>query len=299
MAVNTSNSSDNNPNENSMWREFVKNTTRSFVYMLRQKWYGISMMILLALVILGPMLNVFFWAFTERWRHPDLLPSEWGLRFWSDTFARADILQGFITSVWVSLIVTGLSALICLPAAYAFARLSFPGRTVLLLSFLSTNAFPRFGLYITIAVIFFRLQLIGTVTGVVLIQLINTLLFMIWIPTAAFQGVDRALEEAAMDVGASRLRVFVQITLPLVLPALAAALLLTFVGAFYETQGALLIGVPNVRTLPVVMIALINNQVVVQYGAILSVVLWVPSLILLVFAQRILRGGTLASGFGV
>jgi putative spermidine/putrescine transport system permease protein len=283
----------------SLWREFLVNSGRSFLYMFRQKWYGISIAILLALVILGPMLNVFLWAFTERWRYPDLLPSEWGLRFWPDTFARADIIQGFATSVWVSLIVTGLSALICLPAAYAFARLSFPGRTVLLLSFLTTNAFPRFGLYIAIAVIFFRLQLIGTVAGVVLIQLINTLLFMIWIPTAAFQGVDRSLEEAAMDVGASRLRVFVQITLPLVLPALAAALLLTFVGAFYETQGALLIGVPNVRTLPVVMIALINNQVVVQYGAILSVALWVPSLILLVFAQRVLRGGTLASGFGV
>ena len=44
---------------------------------------------------------------------------------------------------------------------------------------------------------------------------------------------------------------------------------------------------------------LINNQVVVQYGAILSVVLWIPSVILLVFAQRVLRGGTLAAGFGV
>jgi putative spermidine/putrescine transport system permease protein len=284
---------------NGMWRDFFVNSARSFAYMFRQQWYGVTIAILLAMVILGPMLNVFLWAFTERWRYPALLPTEWGLRFWPDTFARADILQGFTTSIWVSLVVTGLSAVICLPAAYAFARLRFPGRTLLLLSFLTTNAFPRFGLYIAIAVIFFRLQLVGTVAGVVLIQLINTLLFMIWIPTAAFQGVDQSLEEAAMDVGASRLRVFIQITLPLVLPALTAALLLTFVGAFYETQGALLIGVPQVRTLPVVMIALINNQVVVQYGAILSVALWVPSLILLVFAQRILRGRTLASGFGV
>jgi putative spermidine/putrescine transport system permease protein len=284
---------------NGMWRDFFVNSARSFAYMFRQQWYGVTIAILLAMVILGPMLNVFLWAFTERWRYPALLPTEWGLRFWPDTFARADILQGFTTSIWVSLVVTGLSAVICLPAAYAFARLRFPGRTILLLSFLTTNAFPRFGLYIAIAVIFFRLQLVGTVAGVVLIQLINTLLFMIWIPTAAFQGVDQSLEEAAMDVGASRLRVFIQITLPLVLPALTAALLLTFVGAFYETQGALLIGVPQVRTLPVVMIALINNQVVVQYGAILSVALWVPSLILLVFAQRILRGRTLASGFGV
>ncbi|MEZ4675165.1 MAG: hypothetical protein R2932_13085 [Caldilineaceae bacterium] len=203
-----------------------------------------------------------------------------------------------MTSLYTSFFVTVLSALICLPAAYAFARLNFPGRTPLLLSFLATNAFPRFGLYVTIAVIFFRLQLVGTVAGVVLIQLINTLLFMIWIPTAAFQasiGPWKRLP-SMWCVPAARLH---PDHTPLVLPALSAALLLTFVGAFYETQGALLIGVPNVRTLPVVMILLINNQVVVQYGAILSVVLWIPSVILLVFAQRVLRGGTLAAGFGV
>ena len=262
-------------------------------------WFGVCLLALLALFVMGPMLNVFLWAFTRNWNYPSLLPTTWSIEFWDDTFARADIFEGFIASIWISLIVTGLSAVICLPAAYAFARMHFPGRTFFLLSFLATNAFPRFGLYITIAVIFFRLRLIGTVPGVVLIQLVNTLLFMIWIPTAAFQGVDRALEEAALDVGASPLRVFVQVTLPLVAPALAAALLLTFVGTFYETQGALLVGVPEVQTLPVVMIRLINNQVVVQYGAILSVALWVPSLLLLIFAQRVLRGGTIASGFGV
>ncbi|MEO0564841.1 MAG: ABC transporter permease subunit, partial [Chloroflexota bacterium] len=197
-----------------------------------------------------------------------------------------------------STVVTLLSAVICIPAAYAFARMRFRGRTVLLMSFLMVNAFPRFGLYITIAVIFFRLGLVGTVPGVVLIQLLNTLLFMVWMPTAAFQGVDRSLEEAARDVGASPLRVFMVITLPMVMPTISAAMLLTFVGAFYETQGAFLIGVPRVETLPTVMLGLINHYVI-QYGAVLSVALWVPSLILLVFARRVLRGGSLAAGFGV
>lgn len=282
-----------------MWASFFRNSLRSFSYMLRQHWFGISMLVLLVFFILGPMLNVFIWAFTEtRIRPPNLLPSEWGTRWWVESFSRLDVIEGFSTSMGISLIVTALSALICLPAAYAFARMQFRGRTVFLLSFLLTNAFPRFGLYIAIAVIFFRLQLVGTVAGVVLIQLLNTLLFMVWIPTAAFQGVDRSLEEAALDVGASRVRVFIQITLPMVLPALAAALLLTFVGTFYETQGAFLIGVPRVQTLPTVMITLINHNIT-QLGAVISVALWVPSLILLVFARRVLRGGTLAAGFGV
>ena len=174
---------------NSLW-------ARSWRFMWRQPWFGLIMAGALFLFIMGPMLNVFLWAFTQRWSYPSLLPTTWGVQYWPDTFRRADIAAGFVSSVWISLTVTALSAVICLPAAYAFARLRFPGRTVFLLSFLATNAFPRFGLYITIAVIFFRLHLVGTVAGVVLIQLVNTLLFMIWIPTAAFQGVDRALEEA-------------------------------------------------------------------------------------------------------
>jgi putative spermidine/putrescine transport system permease protein len=267
--------------------------------LLVREAFGLVALFFLTILILGPISTVILWAFTLRWRYPSLLPTEWGLRYWPATLSRADILGALPLSIVLSLVVTLLSALICLPAAYAFARMRFPGRQALLLSFLATNAFPRFGLYVSIAIVFFRLNLVGTVAGVVLIQLVNTLLLMIWIPTSAFQGVDRALEEAALDVGASRTRVFFQITLPMVFPALAAALLLTFVSTFYEAQGALLIGLPNVVTMPVLMYSLINNQVVVQYGAVISLVLWLPSFLLLTFVQRFLRGGAITAGLGV
>jgi putative spermidine/putrescine transport system permease protein len=266
---------------------------------LQQNAYGIIALLGLGFFILGPISSTFLWAFAERWRYPSLIPTQWGFSFWEETLSRADIREALPLSISLALIVTLLSALICLPAAYAFARLNFRGRQFLLLSFLATNAFPRFGLYVSIAVVFFRLNLVGTFGGVVLIQLVNTLLLMIWIPTSAFQGVDRALEEAALDVGASRWRVFIQITLPQVFPSLAAALMLTAVSTFYEAQGALLIGLPNIRTLPVIMYQLINNQVIVQYGAIISIVMWMPSFVLLAVAQRYLRGGAISAGFGV
>ncbi len=245
------------------------------------------------------MLTVVLWAFANQWRFPSLLPTQWGLDYWEETISRADVIEAFPLSVMLATVVTFLSAVICLPAAYAFARMNFPFRQGFLLSFLAVNAFPRFGLYVSIAVIFYRLNLIGTVPGVILIQIVNTLLLMIWIPTAAFQGVDRSLEEAALDVGATRPRVFLQVTLPLVLPALSAAILLTFVSTFYEAQGALIVGLPNVRTMAVLMYSIINSQVIVQYGAIISFLLWMPSLVLLTFAQRFVRGNAISAGFGV
>lgn len=264
----------------------------------RIDWPGIGFASVLTLVIVFPLLVVGTWAFTNVWRYPSVIPQEFGLRFWNQTLARPDVWSSITMSLSLATMVTFISALICLPAAYAFARLDFPGRNILFFSFLAGHAFPKFGLLVAIAGIFLQLNLIGTFWGVVLIQLIGTLLFMIWIPVAAFQSVDRRMEEAARDVGASPLRVFWSITLPQAGPTIAAAILLSFVGTFYETEGAWLIGAPAIRTMPVLMISFINNQPVIQYGAVLSVLLWIPSFIAILFARRVISSGSFARGFG-
>lgn len=264
----------------------------------RIDWTGIFFAVALTIVIVFPLVVVGTWAFANVWRYPSVIPQEFGLRYWEMTLARADVWSSITMSLTLSTVVTFISALICLPAAYAFARLDFPGRNILFFSFLAGQAFPKFGLLVAIAGIFLSLNLIGTFWGVVLIQLVGTLLFMIWIPVAAFQSVDRRMEEAARDVGASPIRVFWSITLPQAGPTIAAAILLSFVGTFYETEGAWLIGAPQIRTLPVLMISFINNQPVIQFGAVLSVLLWVPSFVALLFARRVISSGSFARGFG-
>ncbi|TAZ69300.1 ABC transporter permease subunit [Rhizobium ruizarguesonis] len=265
---------------------------------LRFDWIGLLFACLLTLFIALPLIVVGTWAFTEVWRYPSVIPQQFGLRFWGQTLARPDVWDALFLSLRLTTTVTILSAVICLPAAYAFARMRFPGRNVLFLSFLASHAFPKFGLLVAIAGIFLQLGLISTFWGVVLIQLVGTLMLMIWIPVAAFQNVDRRMEEAARDAGATPLRVFWSITLPQAAPTISAALLLTLVGTFYETEGAWLIGAPEIRTMPVLMISFINNQIVVQYGAVLSVMLWVPSFIALMFARRVIGTGAFARGFG-
>ena len=261
-------------------------------------WIGIALAAVLSLIIIFPLIVVAMWAFTETWRFPSIVPQHVGLKFWIQTLSRYDVWEGIGTSLRLTAMVTLISATICLPAAFAFARLKFPGRNVLFFSFLVGHAFPKFGLIVAIATIFLNFHLVGTFWGVVLIQLLGTLLFMIWIPVAAFQGVDKRMEEAARDVGARPARVFWSITLPQAFPTIAAAILLSFVGTFYETEGAWLIGAPQVRTMPIMMISFINNSLVVQYGAVLSVFLWVPSFIALLFARRVISSGSFARGFG-
>jgi putative spermidine/putrescine transport system permease protein len=257
---------------------------------------GSLLLAALALFIVAPLVGVVLWAFAEQWRAPALLPTEWGFKYWRMLLARADVQQSLPLSLLLATTVTLAAAILCLPAAYALARMEFPGRRAILLSFITAHAFPRFPLYVSIAVVFLTLGLIGTVPAVVMVQLVFSMLYMIWIPTAAFRGVDPRLEEAARDVGASHFTVLTRITLPQVAPAIGAALLLTFVNAFYEVEGALLVGIPDIRTLPIVMLSLITGQMIVQYGAVLSAMLWVPSLVLLIFARRLFDSRTFAAG---
>jgi putative spermidine/putrescine transport system permease protein len=251
----------------------------------------------LAAFILGPLLTLLLWAVAGSWLFPNMLP-EFSLKWWVYVLGNSDVTKAITMSFLSAPVATLLSAVLCIPAAYAFARLEFPGRRALLLSFLSANAFPKIGLYISIATLFYRLNLMDTFAGVVLIQLVNTLLFMVWIPTGTFRGINRNLEEAARDAGAGPLRTFFLITLPIALPGIIVALLFAFLAAFDEAQGTLIVGTPNHMTMPVLMYTLVLSYPQ-PVGAVFSVLLSLPSLIFLLLAQRYLRAGYLAAGYSL
>lgn len=258
---------------------------------------GLAIAAALILFFLGPIVTVVIWAFAEQWRYPNILPTQWGLRYWGVMLNRADGFDTLSASLSIAAVATSLGALICWPAAFAFARLSFPGSRLMFASFLAVQAFPKTALYVTIGVFFLRLNLVGTFWGVVLIELVGALLYMIWIPASAMRAVKPELEEAAFDLGASRIRVFLEVTLPQVAPALAASFVLSFVNILFEVEGALLIGSPTIRTMPILMLTL-STQIVVQYAAVMCVMLWVPSLALLLFTRRYMNARTIAPGMG-
>jgi putative spermidine/putrescine transport system permease protein len=257
---------------------------------------GLILVLALGCFLLFPLLTLILWAFTDTWRYPGLIPQTFSLRWWDWVFTNGDVGSAVFYSFTTAPVVTLVSAIICLPAAYSFSRLHFPGRRFLFIGLLAANAFPKFGLYISIATLFFELDLINTFWGVVLIQLINTLVVMVWIPTAGFDGVARELEEAARDAGAGPLRVFWRITLPLAMPAIIVAGILAFLAALDEAQGTLVVGSPKIITMPVLMYSLVANYPE-PVGAIFSILLSLPSLVLLLFARRFLLAGYLAAGF--
>jgi putative spermidine/putrescine transport system permease protein len=263
---------------------------------MRRRLLEIVFVALLAVFVLGPLVWLSLRAFATNWKYPDLLPKAWTLHWWRQVFADGQLSSSIRLSFEFAPVVTGASALICLPAAYGFARYRFPGRRALLLSLFATNAFPKIGLFISIAGLFYTFNIMGTFVGVVIVQLLGTVVFMTWIPAAAFAAVPRSLEEAARDVGAGPLRVFFRVTFPLAAPGILVAMILSFLASFDEAQGTFLVGVPNYTTMPTEMYSLVLNYPE-QAAAVFSILLSVPSVALMLLVRRHVMGGRLAEGF--
>lgn len=177
---------------------------------MRRLYYGLGKnkfweYILLAgflLVFYGPLMNMVSLSFADKYEYPDVIPQTFGLKWWNYILQNKNLVESIGESLVLAIVVTLISLLVCLPAAYALARYQFKGRMLVRLSFLLTNAFPKMGIYTAMAVIFYKLKLIGTFTGVVLVHIVNTMMFMVWIPSGAFRTVHIQQEESARDVGA-------------------------------------------------------------------------------------------------
>lgn len=251
-------------------------------YLLSKRKWVINFLVLFvfAFFMYGPLLNTLMIAFADKYQAPHVLPVTFGFTWWQNVLSQSDLWQAFINSFLVAALATIVSMAICLPAAYALARYHFKGRSLFLFSFLLSNAFPKIGLYTAIGIIFYKLQLMGTLTGVVLINALNTMIFMIWIPTGAFQNVYQQQEEAARDFGAGPVRVFFTITFPSAAPAILVAAMYTFLGALDESQGTLLVGFPQIKTMATAMYGIILDQPP-MVGAIFALLLIVPAILIL------------------
>jgi putative spermidine/putrescine transport system permease protein len=121
----------------------------------------------------------------------------------------------------------------------------------------------------------------------VLIHLMVSLVFAVWISSAAFKGIPPELEEAARSVGASRLRAFFQITLPLAAPGLLASAVFVFLTSLDEFTGTFFIGLPFISTLPMLLYS--SSGYNLQFASVIAIVLLIPSILFMVIIERFLK----------
>ncbi|NLW20206.1 MAG: ABC transporter permease subunit [Clostridiales bacterium] len=257
---------------------------------------GLAVLFAFMLFFYGPLMYMFLLAFADSYNFPAILPNSYGFTWWRYVFDQPNTLVSITNSFLFATFSTALSFLICIPAAYVLARFQFKGRKLIMFLFLLGNAFPKIGMYTSMGIIFYRIGLMGTFPGVLLIHMLGTMMQMIWLPAGAFRSVPRHLEEAARDAGASPLRTFIQVTLPVAWPGIAVALLYAFIGSLGESVGTLFVGLPQWRTMMTEMYGVILDFPATA-GAVFALLLIIPNFFLLLLMRKYIGADTMAKGF--
>jgi multiple sugar transport system permease protein len=206
-------------------------------------------------------------------------------------------VQIYANSVEIAVIVTIGQLVTCTLAAFAFARLKFPGRESLFFIMLIGLMFPAQVTIIPIYLGFAKIGLLNRPIGLALMYLTSS--FGVFLVRQFMQSQPKALEEAALMDGAGYFKIFYRISLPQLRPALSALGIITFTQTWnYYFQARVLLEPQDAMTLPVAMDLLrgylgAGNLALVMAAMSMSVL---PVILLFLLAQKLVIEGVAMSG---
>lgn len=200
----------------------------------------------------------------------------------------------FMNSVVVSLITTALSMLLGVPAAYAMARARFRGTEGLRLWILFTRMVPPIAVALPFFLMFRTAGLLDTRLALVIVYLTFNLGLVIWTMEVFFAGIPPSLEEAARIDGASVLRIFLKVSLPLSAPGLATTAILCFLFSWNDFFFSLVLTRTQAMTAPVGIINFLNYEGW-EWGKIAAggTVVMLPVILFALLVRRYLISGLL------
>lgn len=254
----------------------------------------------LAFWLVLPLAPLAVWSVAHGWRFPALLPPELSLKAWAYALSPASgVLQSFGVTLGIAGAVTGLAALVGIPAGRALGLNAFRGRGLVVVPILAPAILPAIALAPGLHALFLHLGLTGTVGGVILAHLIPALPYMVLVMAAVFAGFDTEAEDQARCLGARRGQVFRHVTLPAILPGVMTGALFTFLVSWSQYLLTLGIGGGRVQTLPLVLFTFATSGRNDVTGAV-AILYILPGLLVLALTARHLtgRGPALAQGLG-
>ncbi len=167
-------------------------------------------------------------SFGKRWLGT-WLPEGWTFTWYAEAWKEFQLGSVLLVTAEVVGAVVLLSVLLGVPAAYTLARREFTGKKLLMLLFLLPLMVPPITYGIPLATVLYKVNLGGTIYGVILANLIPALPFVILVMTPFIEQIDPNLESAARVFGASTSRMFRHVLVPLLAPGILAAALLVLV----------------------------------------------------------------------
>jgi multiple sugar transport system permease protein len=270
-------------------------------YSSKQKTaWGIGM----ALIVIFTVIPI-LWIVSLSFKDPSTLtdgrfwPTKWTWSNYSGIFHLSEFQHALVNSIGISLITTFIAVVLATMAAYAIARLEFPGKRLLVGAALAIAMFPLISLVIPLFNLWRSLHLFNTWAGLIIPYLAFSLPLALYTLSAFFREIPWDLEKAAAIDGATPFQAFVKVIAPLAAPAVFTTAILVFFYCWNDVLLAIsLTSTDSARTVPAA-IAFFSGASQFQQPtgsiAAAAVVVTIPVIILVVLFQRRIVAG-LTSG---
>lgn len=254
-------------------------------------------LVLVAIVMLFPFAYMTIASFQSKVQFQT--GSGYSFDSWQGLFDAIPVIQQLINSSIVTLIAVSTILLVSSMAGFAFAKLGFPGNTALLLLMIAGMMVPLQSIIIPEFVNIAQVRLVNNFAGAVAVYVALGLPFATFLMTTYYRGVPSELIEASIIDGASYVKVFVRVMVPLAFPALVTVAVLQFIQIWDDLLiGLLFLQTPAVRTITVGLATLQSSRMVdvpvLMAGSLVSAL---PAIIVyLIFQRYLIAGLTLGMG---
>jgi ABC-type glycerol-3-phosphate transport system permease component len=215
-------------------------------------------------------------------------------------FTQQNFLTPLINSIIVSVGATVITVIVATLAGYALARLRIHGAGAILGFILLAGFFPVIAMIGPLFLLFKDLGILDNIYPLIIVYLVYTLPIATWLLRNFFQQIPVELEEAALVDGASRLRTLRKVVVPIAIPGVFTAAILSFILAWNDFAFAVsFLTTPSKFTAPLAIVTFGQSQFQVFYNIIDAavVIISIPIALLVLFAQRRIVAGLTAGSF--
>ena len=220
-------------------------------------------------------------------------PAGYTLRWYGKAWATDVFREGFLLSLQLGIMATCISLVLGVPASVALVRCSFRGREAVTTLLLMPMVVPGIvgGAALYIGFLEFEeqtdLPVSGSLAGLLIAHGLIALPWTIRLVTASLLTADRAIEEAALNLGANPWTTFRRVTLPMMRPAMVAAGLFSFVVSFIDLEKSLFLVGPGRTTLQIAIVSYLEWNLDPTIAAVATVQIGIIGTALLVSSRYV------------
>ena len=210
-------------------------------------------------------------------------------------FSVTDFPRYFVNSIKISSLVTVISLIVSIFGAYGLSRYHIKGKKIIILGIFSTQMFPQVLMLIPLFLVVFSLNLMDSVLGIVLTQLILVLPFSMWMLKGYFDTIPIDLDNAAEIDGSNLIQQLIYVILPIAEPGVMVVAFYSFVVSWSDYLIVSVISQSQNTATLTLIISRLSSSLLIRWGQVCAVATLtiVPTLILFAFVQkRLIKGLT-------